>query len=65
MCFKQSSCKNDSVVSEGIKCLMKMKYKLLRIKDLFQFSTKVSVGNEFGGQMATDEDKLNSKLEIV
>ena len=30
---------------------MKTKYKLLRIKDLFQFSTKVSIGTEFGGQM--------------
>ena len=30
---------------------MKTKYKLLRIKDLFQFSTIVSVGTEFGGQM--------------
>ena len=30
---------------------MKTKYKLLRIKDLFQFSTKVWVATEFGGQM--------------
>ena len=30
---------------------MKTKYKLLHIKDLFQFSTIVSVSTEFGGQM--------------